>query len=962
MAQTKGSRENNNSPDQAIHGKEFAQIPNPYNPYDIESGMLFYRKDVTEKIKTFFCSESAQRLVVIQGYSGSGKTSTLRKMTDDPAILGEECIPIYLKPGSDEIAQLENFLLFFHRSIKGALENHLINLEGMHISNISLHGMQRVINRIGFKPEDNRVIVLIFDDFEKIQKSVVKNKSLLGIISLLRYLLTEENRFRVILAGAGQIFEWAKVTELKTFLSTDARIDLETSLDETLIESLIAEPVKGYVTYTPEAIAEIKNITGRNLYCQQLLCFYIIKYLNEEKRDVCARHEVQQAIENTINDQREDFSHFWKSMSYESKIAAAALTDDKIVKEKGAYYFLEESTVLNSILSKETFKKTLKQLEGDRYVNKLEGKRFIGTPYKVPLFGKWVKRYHSFPQTLVENWEPIIERVSLSNLGDLIEAIPPDLLPIDEQTARQVSSLSQAWNSLRENLAKHRVDKKNLEKVLDIFCKKTGFKILSKPENNKSFFLIDSGSMNLNGFDEIRTFFFSSEEPDEKDVYDIQEEIQQYFSQSSFFSFLFCVRNTGRIKELIRKEYLGIILVTEENLKNLVLSQRPVRVFKEDVIIPQVKPSRISKYQTHGPATITFYGRHAELGTILSADKKNFAVVGARKIGKTSLLQQVAKKLPADTIPIYMDLENPKKQDYNSFLQGLRHKLSDKIDIPLEADDALSDLKKLVVTLFQKTEKTIVFLLDEIDILLKFDKKHEFQMMKTLRVLYQEGYCQFILSGFDQLSQAAEDLNSPLYNFCEFLRLGKLQERDAEALITEPMKAIGMEYANPEDRELLLQYTSCHPNLLQFFCKKLIERVEQHKDEKNRRTIYREDIREFYESFDYESYILYDFYLFRTGNVKPIERLMVLLLIDDYPEKDTFSIPDIDEKLRTHGINMETGQLTRCLRNLRLRYIFEALKGRRYRFALPAFPVLLKKGGDLDSFIKKEIEHAGKSL
>lgn len=953
------SKAGNNSTEPANPGTGFKTIPNPYNPYDIESGMWFYRKDVIKKIKTLFHAGSTQKLIVIQGYSGSGKTSTLRKMADDPMILGEDFIPVYLRPDNDALVEFERFLLFIHQSIKSALETHGIDVEGMNISNVSLHGFRHVIDRTGFKPGDNRTVVVIFDDFEKIRKSFTDNKNLLDIIELLRYLLEVDHKFRLIIAGAGQIFEWAAETNLKAFLHTDAGIELGL-LDEKLFESLIVDPVKDYVHYTPGAIAEIKNITGMNLYCQQLLCFYIVNFLNETKNNRCTNKEVRQAIKNTINDQREDFSHFWDSMTFENQIAAAALTDETIVNKKGDFYFLEESPVLFNILHKETFKQTLKKLVNDRYANPLDGKRFLGTPYKVPLFGEWVKKHHSFPGTIVDNWANVIEQVSLDKLGEILTRIPTDLLPIDMKTTQNAISLSKAWNSLSNSLKKHRIDKKSQAEILDIFCEKLDFKVTGEPGNNSPFHLIDAGSVNLHGFDEIRTFFFSSDEPDDREINNIQGTIQQHFSQSSFFSFLFCIKNTDRIKELIRKEYLGIILITEENMKNLVLSPGAVQVFKEDVIIPQVKPSRISTYQTHGPATITFYGRHDELSRILGSEKKNFAIIGARKIGKTSLLKQIAEKLPADTLAIYMDLESPKNQDYNTFLQGLQEKLEhEKIEI--DARDDITRLKKFVMDICRKTGKCLIFLLDEMDILLAYDNEHDYQLIKTFRALYQEGYCQFILSGFEQFSQAADNIDSPLYNYCEFIRLGKLKESDARALVLGPMEAIGVKYDKPDDLNLILNYTSCHPNLLQFFCKNLIESIEQHQDI-NKRTIYREDIAAFYESIEYESYVLYDFYLFVTESVKPVERLIVLLLLEDYPQKEVFSIVDIDIKLSKLDINLETGQLTRYLRILRLRYIFEAVKGGRFRFALPVFPLLLKKREDLDILIKKEIEHARKSL
>jgi len=65
--------------------------------------------------------------------------------------------------------------------------------------------------------------------------------------------------------------------------------------------------------------------------------------------------------------------------------------------------------------------------------------------------------------------------------------------------------------------------------------------------------------------------------------------------------------------------------------------------------------------------------------------------------------------------------------------------------------------------------------------------------------------------------------------FCELIHMAPLDRDAALDLITEPMKSIGIEYHDKADREVILEYTACHPNLLQFYGKYLIEKIGKHR-------------------------------------------------------------------------------------------------------------------------------------
>ena len=62
------------------------KVFNPYYAYGIESGRWFYHEDVVKKIKYAFEKKPLEKMIVIQGNKGSGKSSTLLRMQEDDNI------------------------------------------------------------------------------------------------------------------------------------------------------------------------------------------------------------------------------------------------------------------------------------------------------------------------------------------------------------------------------------------------------------------------------------------------------------------------------------------------------------------------------------------------------------------------------------------------------------------------------------------------------------------------------------------------------------------------------------------------------------------------------------------------------------------------------------------------------------------------------------------------------------
>lgn len=940
--------------------ENFREIPNLYSPYEIDSGNWFYHEDLIRRIKQEFESEN---ILLILGYRGSGKTSTLRRIVENPTILGMNYLPIYLNCGRIIPADLGAFLVAVYKEIKKNLTKFDIHLDKPDFSlrtSISVTEIDRFIQKINSILPKEQTMVLIFDDLEELLDAE-DDETLKTIATFFENTVFKHARFKLILAGRGEKFELDNLRGMAHIVDAACRLELGKFLDKSEIVNLIVRPVENFLEYEQAAIQEIIRITGGTIYLQKLLCYYLINYLNQVERNVCTADDVWEAVKLTLKDKREDFEYFWSNLPPEGQLCAAALADDSITKAKGHYFFLEESPLLDAIFDEASLNKILNRMIQDHFINQIQGRRFESYPSKIPLYGYWIAENHSFLETTIDNWQWISRQIPLDRLGQILKLIPTEKLSLEQEIIETTSRLSDMWARLQSNFSLRKIDRQQIESLVDLFCQILSFEVKNRPEDRRTFFTINMNSLNLNGLDEVLLFMPSREELSDLDIQYYQDEILRQ-DRPATASFIICVKKSEKIQELMQKRFLGIVLIEEDSLKRLALSTRPIQVFKNEILLKQVKPSLISNYKTEGPVTITFFGRQDEIGRIIQTRERNFAIVGSRKIGKTSLLFKVKENLPSTTAPIYMDLEAPLKQNYQTFLALLTDELQQLYSWLTDVPANLDGLRQIIRQFTQQTQKMPFFILDEIDTLLEYDVAHDYELIKTFRALSHENRCQVIFSGYEVLFHETYRLNSPFYNFCQIIQLDRLKEKDALDLITSPMESIGIKYQNPEDRRLILQQSSCHPNLLQFICKQLVEKIDEHDTEEERRMIFREDIEEMLQSYEYENYIIHDFYSFLTADINPIEKLIVLLPLAAEPSLEEFTSSDLKKLFNELNFGLSTGELTQHLANLKLRYFLNEKRGGKFHFALPLFPEILKRRKTIGDLIQEVKQDAYKSI
>ncbi len=350
-------------------------------------------------------------------------------------------------------------------------------------------------------------------------------------------------------------------------------------------------------------------------------------------------------------------------------------------------------------------------------------------------------------------------------------------------------------------------------------------------------------------------------------------------------------------------------------------------------ILDQVDLTVVSPYVLSGPVPPRmFFGRDYEIKVIMrTVQDRSFAIVGGRKIGKTSILNKVHRLLQQTEgyDPLYLDCHHV--TTYEDFFEALS--VMSEVSVESPAPDSL---RRIVVRLRGRQGElghTLVFLLDEVDHLLRYDLQQGTLLFRVFRSLSQEGLCRFVFCGERTLDAALRDPNSPLFNFCSTLRLGYLQQRDAERIVQEPMHEMGITFEAPElVPPEIVALSGCHPNIVQAICQLLIERINQRQE----RVIRASDLVQVRDSTEFRDL----FFEVSWGNATTLERLITVLMA----EHRRFGLQQVRQALRELEINPSDAELERALGDLALTSLIKR-QGQQYEYTSGAFARVLEEAG-----------------
>lgn len=522
---------------------------------------------------------------------------------------------------------------------------------------------------------------------------------------------------------------------------------------------------------------------------------------------------------------------------------------------------------------------------------------------------------------------------------ELALVLREDPLRLEPARRLPLHQFAQNWQALVERRNSPSSAAPLATRLIEQLCQLLGFEPLARQEYGAWVgYMAEAASIRLSLPARFPIVFWVGQEATPRDLSDLRT-LMLNLNALSFFALLVVVSDEEAQHEarralmgLVRGGADDLIVLTVHDLYSLFLAAEPVARLVE-IILQQIDLTVVSPYVTSGPVPENmFFGRDYELKVIMrTIQDASYALVGGRKIGKTSVLNKLQRLIQRTEglAAFYVDCHGV--TDTATFFEAFQ--VATSVPVGSAQPEAM---RPALVRLRQQAglgREMIVFLLDEADQLARADREEYGGLLRVFRSLDQEGLCRFVLAGERHLYGALHDPASPLYNAWRTLRLGYLSERDVQRIVSEPMREMGLSCEDePALVQAVIEMTACHPNLVQAVCQMLIRRINVRGD----RLIHREDIEAVRHDPAYPDLFLEVVW----GNASPLERLISILMA----EVPLFTVADVREALAAQGCPTGTAEIERALTNLDLIALIRR-QGGAYAQGAPIFAKLLRESG-----------------
>ena len=391
----------------------------------------------------------------------------------------------------------------------------------------------------------------------------------------------------------------------------------------------------------------------------------------------------------------------------------------------------------------------------------------------------------------------------------------------------------------------------------------------------------------------------------------------------------------------------NLVLIGAEEQKNVLHSRWPSGEML-DIISSQVPISYLSPYETRAPVTGSrFFGREHEVSRILANPDTNHAILGIRRIGKTSLLRETERILierEAAARVVYLECSDLLSTD--DYIREVVRKLNPRELPRLELQKYVFFFPNFLERMSKQLKSKIIFLLDEVDNLVIM-QRGDWELFRMLRASSNKGACQYIIAGFREAMREQYMLDSPFYNFTQEIRLSEFTRQQARSLIVTPMENLRVRFRNEEEViSRIYEETAGHPNLIQYYCLILL----RHLDQSGGREISPKNLIDVYSDEGFTSHLLTSF----MQNTENREKALIYALMMSAKDAGSkgFGQGDIDAVLRKGGILLPQKDIDEACNVLTLAGVIHR-KGKEFYFTSPVFTKVLQQTYDLDYLFRK---------
>ena len=232
-----------------------------------------------------------------------------------------------------------------------------------------------------------------------------------------------------------------------------------------------------------------------------------------------------------------------------------------------------------------------------------------------------------------------------------------------------------------------------------------------------------------------------------------------------------------------------------------------------------------------------FFGRASMLRE-LQESSGSCIVFGGRQLGKSALLNRAAA-----------DFQDPSREQY-AWVEDIKllgdpeagiatQLIWDKLRKGLKQQGLISakvrtnkpdDLRKHIVSSLEAVpDRRLVVFFDEADNFLNADSQEGFAIIEQFRQMMQETgrRLKVVFAGLHNVQRFQGIPNQPLAHFGDPINVGPLEPSAALSLVKDPMEFVGFRFDDRATILRILSYTNYHPGLIQLFCQRLLQRLNQ---------------------------------------------------------------------------------------------------------------------------------------
>ena len=460
-------------------------------------------------------------------------------------------------------------------------------------------------------------------------------------------------------------------------------------------------------------------------------------------------------------------------------------------------------------------------------------------------------------------------------------------------------------------------------------------------------YLVDLSSWKLRLSDQTPVIWIKGEEASRLSAQELIESLQDVTDQQGWRHRL-CVALIDapgeELQALASARYVPRFIVIDAVAQQRILAAHSFIGAFLDLVCEQIPLANLAPYEVSAPVEGSgFFGREREVDKILTRAETNFAILGIRRIGKTSVLKEVQRRLldQGEDPARLVWLDGSTLQSPEHFVQEMVRQLNIR-ELPRLKDPSkyLFFFPNFLKRMSRMYGEQIVVFLDEADTVWEW-LREDHSLLRDLRSAANDGVCRFLVTGFGVLAREIFNPQSPLLNAFEIMRLDPFLPKDTSDVVVTPMASMRVQF---EKKDAIVSRvhddTQGHPLLVQYYCLELVSLL----DRLGTRTLSPSHLEAVYTGDAMKAVVVNAF----RENVTTADKLLVYaLLVSHAEDKSTFTQQEMYGALRRQHCRAVPEEIDRACDRLVLANVFVRY-GTEYRFANKLLRHVLRANYNLD--------------